>query len=141
MTAARFSHPNIVAVYDVEDAPQAAFIALEFVDGTSLQRYLRNRSLPPPQAMPLGLAIARGLAAAHAHGVVHRDVKPGNVLLGRDGSIKVMDFGIAGARLDRRAARERLRHARLPAARGAEGRALRREGRPVRARAWCSTSA
>jgi serine/threonine-protein kinase len=97
VTAARFSHPNIVAVYDVEDAPQAAFIALEFVDGVSLQRYLRNRSLPPEQAMPMGLAVARGLAAAHAHGVVHRDVKPGNVLLGRDGSVKVTDFGIAGA--------------------------------------------
>jgi serine/threonine-protein kinase len=97
VTAARFSHPNIVAVYDVEDAPQAAFIALEFVDGPSLQRYLRHRSLPFAQVMPLGLAIARGLAAAHAHGVVHRDVKPGNVLLGRDGSIKVTDFGIAGA--------------------------------------------
>jgi serine/threonine-protein kinase len=96
VTAARFSHPNIVAVYDVEDAPHAAFIALEFVDGTSLQRYLRARSLTPPQAMTMGLAIARGLAAAHAHGVVHRDVKPGNVLLGRDGSIKVTDFGIAG---------------------------------------------
>jgi serine/threonine-protein kinase len=97
VTAARFSHPNIVAVYDVEDAPQAAFIALEFVDGPSLQRYLRSRSIPPAQVVPLGLAIARGLAAAHAHGVVHRDVKPGNVLLGRDGSIKVTDFGIAGA--------------------------------------------
>ena len=97
VTAARFSHPNIVAVYDVEDAPQAAFIALEFVDGPSLQRYLRSRSIPPAQVVPLGVAIARGLAAAHAHGVVHRDVKPGNVLLGRDGSIKVTDFGIAGA--------------------------------------------
>ena len=86
-----------MAVYDVEDAPQAAFIALEFVDGPSLQRYLRSRSIPPAQVVPLGIAIARGLAAAHAHGVVHRDVKPGNVLLGRDGSIKVTDFGIAGA--------------------------------------------
>jgi serine/threonine-protein kinase len=97
VTAARFSHPNLGAVYDVEDAPQAAFIALEFVDGPSLQRYLRSRSIPPAQVVPLGLAIARALAAAHANGVVHRDVKPGNVLLGRDGSIKVTDFGIAGA--------------------------------------------
>ena len=97
VTLARLNHPNVVAVYDVEDSGQVAFIAMQFVDGTNLDRLLgRVGSLSVEQAVPLAAAIAHGLAAAHSHGVVHRDVKPGNVLLGKDGSIKVTDFGIAG---------------------------------------------
>lgn len=97
VTGARFSHPNILQVYDVEDLPQATFIATEFVDGMSLDflLWLQER-LPAERVVPLGAAIASGLAVAHAHGVVHRDVKPSNILLGRDGAIKVSDFGIAG---------------------------------------------
>jgi hypothetical protein len=97
VTVAKFSHPNIVAVYDVEDADETAYIAMEFVDGVSLDRYLtRGRGIAVDQAVLLGAGIARGLAAAHDHGIVHRDVKPGNVLLGRTGAIKVTDFGVAG---------------------------------------------
>ena len=97
VTVAKFSHPNIVAVYDVEDSDDAAYIAMEFVDGVSLDRFLiRGQALPVDQAALLGAGIARGLAAAHDHGIVHRDVKPGNVLLGRNGAIKVTDFGVAG---------------------------------------------
>jgi serine/threonine-protein kinase len=96
VTAARFSHPNVVAVYDVEDAPDGAFLALEYVEGPSLEHLLLRRGrLRPEETGPLGAAIARGLAAAHARDIVHRDVKPANVLLGRDGTIKVTDFGIA----------------------------------------------
>jgi eukaryotic-like serine/threonine-protein kinase len=96
VTAARFSHPNVVAVYDVEDAPEGAFIAMELVEGISLERLLLRRGrLTPGEVLPLGAAMARGLAAAHAREIVHRDVKPANVMLGRDGSIKVTDFGIA----------------------------------------------
>lgn len=96
VTAARFSHPNVVAVYDVEDVPEGAFIAMELVEGISLERLLLRRGrLAPGEVVPLGAAIARGLAAAHARDIVHRDVKPANVMLGRDGSIKVTDFGIA----------------------------------------------
>jgi serine/threonine-protein kinase len=98
VTVARFSHPNIVAIYDVEDIGDAAFIAIELIDGRSLERYLSHAgALSVAESVPLGAALARGLAAAHAQGVVHRDMKPANVLLGRDGSIKVADFGIAAA--------------------------------------------
>jgi serine/threonine-protein kinase len=97
VTVARLNHPNVVAVYDLEDAPETAFIAMELVDGMTLEALLgRRRRLTPDEVIPLGAAIARGLAAAHAQDIVHRDVKPANVLLGKDGSIKVSDFGIAG---------------------------------------------
>ncbi len=96
VTAARFSHPNVVAVYDVAESSEGAYIAMELVEGVSLERLLLQRGrLRPAEVIPLGAAIARGLAAAHARDVVHRDVKPANVMLGRDGSIKVADFGIA----------------------------------------------
>lgn len=96
VTAARFSHPNVVAVYDVEESPEGAYIAMELVEGISLERLLLQRGrLRPAEVIPLGAAIARGLAAAHGRDIVHRDVKPANVMLGRDGSIKVADFGVA----------------------------------------------
>lgn len=96
VTSARFSHPNIVSVYDVGEGGEIAFIAMEYVDGTSLSDCLVERGrLPAAQVIPLTIAVTRGLAAAHAHGVVHNDVKPGNVLLGKDASIKVTDFGVA----------------------------------------------
>ena len=94
---ARLSHPNVVAVYDLEDASEGAYIAMEYVEGLNLEKLLSRRGrLRPEEVMLLGAAIARGLAAAHNQEIVHRDVKPANVLLGRDGSIKVTDFGIAG---------------------------------------------
>lgn len=96
LTFARFSHPNIVAIYDAEDLPEAAFIAMELVDGPTLENHLFDSGrLRPELVVPLGIALARALDAAHERGLVHHDVKPGNVLLGQDGSIKVTDFGIA----------------------------------------------
>jgi serine/threonine-protein kinase len=90
------NHQNIVSVFDVEDATSSAFIAMEIVEGLSLQAYLDQRgTIPPEQAVILGLAVARALDAAHARGVLHLDIKPGNVLLGLDGAIKVADFGLA----------------------------------------------
>ncbi len=93
---AQISHPNIVAVFDVGDARDVGFIAMEWVDGVTLQRHLRRVGrLAPDQAVPLGAGLFRGLAAAHENRLVHHDVKPGNVLLGRNGAVKVTDFGVA----------------------------------------------
>ncbi len=96
--AASLSHPNVVTVYDYGEDPSGPYIVMEFVDGEDLATILRrNGSLPPAQAARIAAAVARALEAAHARGIVHRDVKPGNVLIGRDGRVKVVDFGIARA--------------------------------------------
>jgi CheY-like chemotaxis protein len=92
---ARFNHPHVVAVHDVQDAVDAAYIVMELVDGVTLQECLQRSRLGVERAVPLLAALASALAAAHAVNVLHRDVKPGNVLLGRDGAIKLTDFGIA----------------------------------------------
>lgn len=96
VVTAKFSHPNIVAIYDVQEGDDSAFLAMEFVDGMSLDPFVwSKRRLESSQAIALGVELARGLAAAHEHGLVHRDIKPANILLGRNGSIKITDFGIA----------------------------------------------
>ena len=93
--AARLNHPNIVGVYDWGGGTEP-FIVMEFVEGRSLRAELRARStLPPSEVAALGAQIADALAHAHHHGVVHRDVKPSNVLLTPGASVKVTDFGIA----------------------------------------------
>jgi len=94
--AARLSHPNVVRVYDVGESDGRPFIAMEHVDGESLAELLARRGrLPADEAAALGAQAALALAAAHDAGLVHRDVKPHNLLLDRDGTLKLGDFGIA----------------------------------------------
>jgi serine/threonine-protein kinase len=93
---ARLSHPNIVTVIDRGQDAGRQFIVFEHVDGENLKDLvLRTGRLPLRNAVELALAVADGLAFAHQHGLVHRDVKPQNVLLSREGEVKVTDFGIA----------------------------------------------
>jgi eukaryotic-like serine/threonine-protein kinase len=96
--AARLAHPNVVAVYDAGEDDGRPYMVMEVVEGETLAELLaREHRLPPRQVVDLGLQAAAGLAHAHAHGLVHRDVKPQNLLLRRDGVLKVADFGIARA--------------------------------------------
>ena len=91
---ARLSHPNVVGVFDVGTHDGQRFIAMEFVEGETLREWLEQpRSLP--EILDAFAGAGRGLAAAHAVGLVHRDFKPDNVLLGRDGRARVLDFGLA----------------------------------------------
>ncbi len=94
--AARLNHPNIVGVYDTGADGETQFIVMEFIEGRTLADFLGVGRRPTPvQAAEIAQKICGALAAAHAQGVIHRDIKPGNVMVTRDGTVKVMDFGIA----------------------------------------------
>jgi serine/threonine-protein kinase len=94
--AARLAHPNVVRVFDVGEDDGRPFIAMEYVEGETLAELVARRgALPVSEAAALGLQMCAGLAAAHAAGLVHRDVKPHNLLLGTDSVLKLGDFGIA----------------------------------------------
>ena len=96
--AANLSHPNIVAVYDWGTLNNTYFIAMEYVAGTTLADLLKEKgSLSPSQASDIALEVASALGFAHENGVVHRDIKPGNILISNSGQVKVADFGIARA--------------------------------------------
>ena len=91
----RIEHPNVVRVIDAGSADGASYIAFELLEGRPLNAVLEEAPLAPERVVDMGLQICRGLEAAHARGVVHRDLKPGNVFACNDGTLKVLDFGIA----------------------------------------------
>jgi eukaryotic-like serine/threonine-protein kinase len=91
---ARLSHPNVVAIHDVGELDDGVFLAMEYVRGTTLRRVLAT-DRPFGRTMDLFLQAGRGLAAAHAAGIIHRDFKPDNVLVGTDHRVRVTDFGLA----------------------------------------------
>jgi eukaryotic-like serine/threonine-protein kinase len=96
--AGRLTHPNIAQVFDYGQDGACPYIVLELIPGSTLRQLLEARGrLPAEEAAAIGAQMAAALAAAHAQGIVHRDVKPGNVMVAPDGRVKVMDFGIADA--------------------------------------------
>ena len=91
----RLNHPNVEAVYDFDSERGTDYLALEYVPGTSLNQQLEKGSLAESEVVSLGLQLARGLAAAHARGILHRDLKPGNLRVTPDQVLKILDFGLA----------------------------------------------
>jgi Tol biopolymer transport system component len=92
------SHPNLLAVFDTGRHEGAPFVVFELLEGKTLRACLGGGALPPPKALDYAIQMARGLAAAHEKGIVHRDVKPENLFLTRDGPLKILDFGLAKLR-------------------------------------------
>lgn len=96
-TAAALEHPNIVSIYDFGQAGDTYYIAMQLVDGQPLSQMLRDGPIPVPQALTIMEQVGAALDHAHRQGVVHRDVKPGNIIVQRDGTALIMDFGLARA--------------------------------------------
>ncbi len=92
---ARLTHANVVTVYEIGEAEGAAFLVMELVQGMTVRRWLTAEESTHARILEVFLAAGRGLAAAHANGLVHRDFKPENVMIGDDGRVLVMDFGLA----------------------------------------------
>jgi len=97
-SAGTLNHPNIVTIYDAGEQEGVFYIAMEYIEGETLHGLLsQHRSLPVEKVIDIVRQVCAGLDYAHAHGVIHRDVKPANIMLGASGAVKVMDFGIAKA--------------------------------------------
>jgi tetratricopeptide (TPR) repeat protein len=92
---AKVSHPNVIAIYDVGALEDRVFMAMEFVDGPTLKKWVKEKPRSWREVLDAFIAAGRGLAGAHAAGLVHRDFKPENVLVGRDERVQVTDFGLA----------------------------------------------
>src|SRR5262249_33995944 len=94
--SALLAHPNIVAAYDAEQAGDVHFLVMEYVEGTDLARWLAEHGpLPAAEACDYVCQAARGLQHAHEHGMSHRDIKPHNLMRAPDGTVKILDFGLA----------------------------------------------
>jgi serine/threonine protein kinase/Tol biopolymer transport system component len=94
-TASALNHPNILTIYEIGETDATYFIATEFIDGVTLRQHMANRRLKLAEALDIASQVAAALTAAHAAGIVHRDVKPENIMLRKDGYAKLLDFGLA----------------------------------------------
>jgi serine/threonine-protein kinase len=97
--AGKLNHPSIVTTFDYGEEDGLAYLAMELLEGTDLRTRLQKEAIPAAEAVEIARQIAEGLAYAHARGVVHRDIKPGNIMLNGGGQAKIMDFGLARMRM------------------------------------------
>jgi serine/threonine protein kinase len=93
--ASALNHPNIITIYEIDRSGSTSFIAMEFIEGSTLRDRVRAGPVAPQDAVNVGSQVAGALAAAHASGIVHRDIKPENIIQRSDGIAKVLDFGLA----------------------------------------------
>lgn len=97
-SAAGLTHPNVVSVYDVGDENGIYYIVMELVEGITLKKYIEKKGrLSSKEAVSIAIQVAQGMEAAHSHHIVHRDIKPQNIIISKEGKVKVTDFGIARA--------------------------------------------
>jgi serine/threonine protein kinase len=94
-TIALLNHAHICTVYEVDEHQGRAFIAMERLEGTNLRTLMAGKRLETPQVLDIAIQVAEALEAAHAKGVIHRDIKPGNIFISEQGRVKVLDFGLA----------------------------------------------
>jgi len=93
--ASALNHPNILTIYEIDEVDSEHFIATEFIDGDTLRQLIRRSFFTPNDVLDIGIQVASALWATHSVGIIHRDIKPDNIMLRRDGIVKVLDFGLA----------------------------------------------
>jgi serine/threonine protein kinase/Tfp pilus assembly protein PilF len=102
--ASALNHPNILTIYEIDEIDSEQFIATEFIDGETLRERIRTSPFKPVDAMEVAIQVASALSATHSVGITHRDIKPDNIMLRRDGIVKVLDFGLAKLTRERQTA-------------------------------------